>query len=77
MEQKTIYLVRHGKIKTDSQRCYIGQIDLPLTEEGRIQAQALAGKFSKLKLMQFTADLSCSRDTARNCFGSWVNLGKS
>ena len=66
MEQKTIYLVRHGKIKTDSQRSYIGQIDLPLTEEGRMQAQALAGKFSKLNIDEiYCSDLSRSRDTAQ------------
>jgi bisphosphoglycerate-dependent phosphoglycerate mutase len=40
MENRVVYLIRHGKIQQeDDQRRYIGQIDLPLTEEGIKQAQ--------------------------------------
>ena len=43
MENRVIYLIRHGKIQQeDDQRRYIGQIDLPLTEEGIKQAQNFA-----------------------------------
>ncbi|NLT96489.1 MAG: alpha-ribazole phosphatase [Clostridia bacterium] len=66
MDQKTIYLVRHGKIKTDTQRCYIGQIDLPLTGEGFQQAKALSNKLGRLKIEAvYSSDLSRSRDTAK------------
>ena len=65
--EKTIYLIRHGKIDLkDGERRYIGQIDIPLTEEGRGQAKALALKLRQLKIEAiFCSDLSRSRETAR------------
>ncbi|NLW25311.1 MAG: alpha-ribazole phosphatase [Clostridia bacterium] len=65
--EKTIYLIRHGKIDLkDGERRYIGQIDIPLTEEGREQAKALALKLRQLKIEAiFCSDLSRSLDTAR------------
>ncbi|WP_434510226.1 alpha-ribazole phosphatase [Desulfitobacterium sp. AusDCA] len=41
MAKKEIYLVRHGRIKSDEEKRYIGQSDLELTEEGILQAQKL------------------------------------
>ncbi len=66
MEPKTIYLIRHGKIGLkDGERRYIGQMDIPLTEEGREQAKALALKFRQLKIEAiYCSDLSRSKDTA-------------
>ncbi|MFZ7101141.1 MAG: alpha-ribazole phosphatase [Peptococcaceae bacterium] len=67
MEQKMIYLIRHGRVKLpdDHQRCYIGQIDVPLTAEGYKQAKILSNKLSTLKIdAVFCSDLSRSRDTA-------------
>lgn len=66
MEPKMIYLIRHGKIeREDEQRCYIGQIDLPLSKEGRIQAKQLSARLSKLKIdAVFSSDLSRSLETA-------------
>ena len=47
MENRVVYLIRHGKIQQeDDQRRYIGQIDLPLAEEGIKQAQALQKRLS-------------------------------
>ncbi len=38
--QKTIYLIRHGEIMNDGQRC-IGITEVPLTEKGRLQARRI------------------------------------
>lgn len=67
MESKTIYLVRHGKIKMpNNQRSYIGQLDLPLSEEGRKQAQELSSKLSNKKIDAiYCSDLSRCVDTAK------------
>ncbi len=34
----TVYLLRHGDTRADTVRRYIGQTDVPLTENGRMQA---------------------------------------
>jgi alpha-ribazole phosphatase len=48
MENRVIYLIRHGKIhREDDQRRYIGQIDLPLAKEGISQAQNLQKRFER------------------------------
>ncbi|MBE6934362.1 MAG: histidine phosphatase family protein [Ruminococcaceae bacterium] len=39
---KTIILVRHGQSETNVQKVFTGQIDAPLTELGRKQAQLMA-----------------------------------
>lgn len=41
MAKKKIYLVRHGRIKSDEVKRYIGQSDLELAQEGILQAQKL------------------------------------
>lgn len=66
MENRTIYLIRHGKIALeDNQRRYIGQIDLPLSEEGIQQAQRLQKMLEPVNMsMVFSSDLSRSRRTA-------------
>ncbi|MFH0784400.1 MAG: histidine phosphatase family protein [Pseudomonadota bacterium] len=38
----TVYLIRHGKIPQVAPRCFIGQQDLPLTDQGRRQITRLA-----------------------------------
>lgn len=45
---RTIYLVRHGKpeFAGGEKRC-IGRTDLPLSEEGKLQIQALSGQFER------------------------------
>ncbi|WP_414732232.1 histidine phosphatase family protein [Acetobacterium carbinolicum] len=45
-----IYLVRHGKIKWLKGKAYIGQIDLPLSQEGIIQSQELREAFAEISL---------------------------
>jgi probable phosphoglycerate mutase len=67
MENRVVYLIRHGKIQQeDDQRRYIGQIDLPLTEEGIKQAQSLQKRFERVDISAiYCSDLSRSIRTAR------------
>ena len=72
MENRVIYLIRHGKIQQeDDQRRYIGQIDLPLTEEGIKQAQTLQKRFERSEIASiYCSDLSRSVQTAKIIAGS-------
>nr|WP_320026835.1 alpha-ribazole phosphatase [uncultured Acetobacterium sp.] len=47
---KTIYLVRHGEIEWNKEKAYIGQIDLPLSEQGKIQAAKRREFFAGINL---------------------------
>ena len=65
MTKRTLYLVRHGAVIADSRRRFLGQMDVPLNQEGFAQAEALqdrlkAAVFSRI----YCSDLSRSRDTA-------------
>jgi probable phosphoglycerate mutase len=72
MENRVVYLIRHGKIQQeDDQRRYIGQIDLPLAEEGIKQAQTLQKRFERSELGAiYCSDLSRSVNTAKIIAGS-------
>jgi probable phosphoglycerate mutase len=72
MENRVVYLIRHGKIQQeDDQRRYIGQIDLPLTEEGIKQAQNLQRRFERVDISAiYSSDLSRSTLTAKIIAGS-------
>jgi alpha-ribazole phosphatase len=63
---RVIYLVRHGKIvQRDDQRRYIGQVDVPLSAEGRTQARQLADRFAGTELGTiYASDLSRAQETA-------------
>ncbi len=67
MAARTIYLVRHGQIRRDDDLPrYVGQIDLPLSEAGRRQAEELARRFRLAGLGAIAcSDLSRSVETAR------------
>lgn len=67
MENRVVYLIRHGKIQQeDDQRRYIGQIDLPLTEEGIKQAQSLQKRFERADIGAiYCSNLSRSIHTAK------------
>jgi len=67
MENRTIYVIRHGKIKIeDNQRRYIGQLDLPLSEEGIQQAQRLQKMLEPMNISTvFSSDLSRCQHTAQ------------
>lgn len=67
MDAKTVYLIRHGKIlQEDDQRRYIGQLDLPLAEEGVRQARLLQKKLEPAEIAAvYCSDLARSRRTAQ------------
>ena len=72
MENRVVYLIRHGKIQQeDDQRRYVGQIDLPLTPEGIKQAQSLQKRFERADIgTVYGSDLSRSIRTAKIAVGS-------
>ena len=62
-----LFLLRHGEVeKTGAGRRYIGQQDLPLSDRGRVQAEAWAAYFATVELDTIVcSDLSRCLDTAR------------
>lgn len=66
MGSRKVYLVRHGRIhQEDDQRRYIGQLDLPLAEEGVRQALWLQRILAGADIgAVYCSDLSRSRRTA-------------
>ncbi|WP_411678768.1 alpha-ribazole phosphatase [Clostridium thailandense] len=47
---RKIYLVRHGKIDTGNEKCYIGVTDIPLNEDGIMQAYKLKEFFVNIDI---------------------------
>lgn len=63
---RTIYLIRHGKPEFPDERKYcIGRTDLPLSEEGRTQIQALGKTFAGRRIEKiYTSPLKRCRESA-------------
>lgn len=55
-----LFLVRHGQTTSNNQKIYVGQTDVPLTQQGREQARAI-----RPILEQFTFDRVYSSDLER------------
>jgi probable phosphoglycerate mutase len=72
-KEREIYLIRHGNIAMEnSERRYIGQIDIPLSDEGLWQAQFLQAELAKKDISSiFCSDLIRSVNTARIISESW------
>ncbi len=65
MKTKKIYLARHGEISNNGEKRYIGQIDLPLNDNGRKQAARLRDELAHVPLsMIICSDLARSISTA-------------
>lgn len=47
---KVIYLVRHGEIEWNKEKSYIGQINLPLSDQGKVQAAKCREFFAEIPL---------------------------
>ena len=66
-----LYLVRHGAIIQVSGKAYIGQIDVPLSEEGVEQAWALREWLEPIRFSHlYSSDLSRAQRTCRIIAGS-------
>lgn len=67
MTNRTVYLVRSGKIsQPDNQRRYIGQIDWPLCDAGIQQARLLQKLLERVELQAvYCSDLTRSLQTAK------------
>ena len=65
MDNKLIYLARHGDIGLGNDRRYIGRSDMPLSDLGKKQAILLKEKFCKVTLDNiYCSDLERSQQTA-------------
>jgi alpha-ribazole phosphatase len=66
MDHRIVHLVRHGEIRREDELPrYIGQLDVPLSEEGHRQARELARTLAGARLGGvFCSDLSRSLGTA-------------
>lgn len=61
-----LYLIRHGESVANRSRVYAGATDVPLTGEGRRQADLLGVRFQEIPLDAVVAsDLQRAADTAR------------
>jgi probable phosphoglycerate mutase len=73
MTPTTLYLVRHGAIIRVAGRAYIGQIDLPLSEEGVDQAWAMRKWLEPVRFSHVCAsDLSRAQRTSKIIVGNRV-----
>lgn len=63
---KTVIMVRHGQSETNVRKVFTGQIDAPLTDTGREQAQMMAQHLDKYKVDKiYVSSLSRAVETAQ------------
>lgn len=61
----TIYLIRHGTTESNAKGIFQGQLDIPLNERGRAQADCLARRFENVPLdAVYSSPLSRAYETA-------------
>lgn len=62
----TYYVVRHGKTEANLKNILQGHLDIPLSGEGKAQAEKVANALSGISLdAVFSSDLSRAQDTAK------------
>lgn len=67
LQGKRLFLIRHGEIRQHSEKIFLGQTDIPLSERGREQAREAAAELVKYNVSvsrMYTSDLSRARQTA-------------
>lgn len=62
----TFYVVRHGETEANRGGVFQGHMDVPLSDRGRKQAEAVAGALSEVRLdVVYSSDLSRAAETAK------------
>lgn len=65
-----LYLIRHGQTETNRKHCWTGWLDIPLTEEGRRDAEHARRVLADIKPDKvFSSDLGRAQETARIVVG--------
>ena len=67
LKGKRLFLVRHGEIRQHSEKIFLGQADIPLSEKGKEQAADAAEKLMQFGISAnriYTSDLSRAAETA-------------
>ena len=65
MSATRLYFVRHGESEGNAAHVFTGQVDSPLTETGRRQAETVAGALAEVRVDRVvSSDLSRAQDTA-------------
>lgn len=61
-----LFLIRHGQTTANVDKIHSGQMDVPLTREGRAQAQSIRPVLEKIKFDKvYSSDLSRAVDTQK------------
>ena len=62
---RTVLLIRHGEVEDAAHR-FVGQIDLPMSEDGEAEIRVLAQRLERVRLdAVYCSDLNRSRLTAK------------
>lgn len=61
-----VYFVRHGESEANLNKCFAGQSDVPLTEKGKTQAEAIRPVLAEISFDKvYSSDLSRAHDTQK------------
>ena len=63
----TIYLIRHGKTEANEKHLYCGSTDLPLSDAGKAELQALHYDIKNVRFL--TSGMKRTNETLRTLFG--------
>lgn len=67
LQGKRIFFIRHGQIRQHSEKIFLGQTDIPLSDKGKEQALQAAAELETYRITSrriYTSDLSRAAETA-------------